>query len=36
MSYEAINYNELLNWLKETPANFAMSFDGKQGENDKT
>jgi DNA adenine methylase len=36
MYYGTINYNELWNWLKESPANFALSFDGKQGENDRT
>jgi DNA adenine methylase len=36
MYYGTINYNELWNWLSESPARYALSFDGKQGEIDRT
>ena len=36
MYYGVINYNELWNWLNQSHARFALSFDGKQGEADRT
>jgi DNA adenine methylase len=36
MYYGTINYNELWEWIRQIPASFALSFDGKQGDINRT